>query len=59
MDSAVKKTITKLFKRIIYAIDNGMCDNMTSEELDTLIKLLLASKKVDEKYIKKRIWRLF
>ena len=59
MDVTVKKNIIRLFKRVIYAIDNGMCDNMTSKEINILIELLEASKKVDEKYIKKRIWNLF
>lgn len=59
MDATVKKTITKLFKRVIYAIDSGMCDNMTSEEIDNLIKLLEVSKKADEKYIKRKLWWVF
>lgn len=59
MDATVKKTIVKLFKRVIYAVNNGMCDNMSSEEIDTLIKLLEASRKTDEKYIKRKLWRIF
>lgn len=59
MDVTVKKTITKLFKRVIYAINNGMCDSMSSEEIDTLIRLLEISKKADEKYIKRKLWRIF
>ena len=59
MDASSKKTITNLFKRIIYAINNGMCDNMTSKEIENLIRLLELSKKADEKYIKRKLWGVF
>jgi hypothetical protein len=56
MDASVKKTIISLFKRIIKAIDSGKCDNMTPKEIDSLIKLLEESKKIDETYNMKKRW---
>lgn len=59
MDATLKKTIIKLFKRVIKAIDSGVCDNMTTKEIDHLIRLLEESKKIDETYIKRKKWILF
>jgi hypothetical protein len=59
MDATVKKTIIRLFKRVIKAIDNGVCDNMTTKEIDHLIRLLEESKKIDETYIKRKRWIIF
>ncbi len=55
MESALKKAIISALKELIKNIDNGNCDNMTTEQYDKLIdslNVLIEIKKSD-----KKIWK--
>jgi len=55
MESKLKKTIISALKELIKNIDNGNCDNITTEQYDKLIdslNVLIEIKKSD-----KKIWK--
>ena len=55
MESALKKAIISALKELIKNIDNGNCDNMTTEQYDKLIdslNVLIEIKKSDKKICK-------
>jgi hypothetical protein len=59
MDALSKKKLSKFFKDIAKSIDRGMCDNMTTDQFQSMIELIKTLETINLQKEKKPIWKIF